>query len=277
MNQKAKVLLPILLFIYILIETILKSYNIELCSSTGCKMAGSLLKFDSIYLNYLGMLGAFILIILAFFKSNSANILYTTVAVAMVIFESILIASQLNLNPEPCKFCLGVYTFLLLILLNANFKVFLGVIPAILAVFLSFYILAIPKNKSLITQDGLYLIASKTCPHCKKTKEYLDKNGIKYKILQANDINSFYLAKSLGINKIPIAIKKYKNSYKILVGDSEIINSFNKKKEKKEPLRDNIEQNSFDKLDIYGKDTQGCSLSLDAKVSDCESGEENGK
>ncbi len=278
MREKLKVALPLLLLIYIALDTILKSYNIEICSSTGCEMAGSLLKFNSLYLNYLGMFGALILVVLAFFKGKSANVLYSVVAVAMVIFESILIASQINLNPEYCKFCLGVYTFLLLILLNANFKVFLGLIPAIAAVFMAFYILAIPKNKSLITQNGLYLIASPTCPHCKKAKEYLNENNIPYKLLPASDINAFYLAKSLGITQIPVAIKKDNTSYKVLVGDKEIISYFKKPKEAKEkPQTINEEASSISPMDIYGEKKEGCELSLSAAPTDCEEDKVDGK
>jgi glutaredoxin len=285
MRDKLKVALPALLLVYIALETILKSYNIELCSSTGCEMAGSLLKFNSTYLNYLGMLGAFALIVLAFFKGKNAHTLYTTVAVAMVIFESILIASQLNLNPELCKFCLGVYSFLLLILLNANWKLFLGLVPAIVSVFVAFSFLAIPKNKTLISQNGLYLIASPTCPHCKKTKKYLKEHAIEFRTIPASDINAFYFAKTLGISQIPIAIQKEGTSYKVLVGDKKIIEHFeaknsNLEKEQKTPIQESVsEVNGLSKLNIYGDEQEGCSLSLTATASDCEAndGGENGK
>ncbi len=279
MREKLKVALPLLLLLYIALETILASYHIKLCSSTGCEMAGSLLKFNSLYLNYLGMAGAFFLLVLAFFKGKSAEGLYIITAVAMVVFESILIASQLNLNPELCKFCLGVYGFLLAILLNASWKVFVGVIPAIIAVFIAFSFLAIPKNKTLISQDGLYLIASPTCPHCKKTKKYLQEHHISYKVLASKDINAFYLAKSLGIKEIPVAIKKEKGSYTILVGDKRIIAFFEKEqKVQEENSSKALEPTlSTSKLDIYGSDQEGCSLSLSATASDCEAGEENGK
>lgn len=280
MRDKLKVALPLLLLLYIAVETILKSYNIELCSSTGCEMAGSLLKFNSIYLNYLGMLGAATLVGLAFFKGKNADILYSVVAVAMVIFESILIASQLNLNPELCKFCLGVYTFLLLILLNANWRIFLGVVPAIIAVFIAFSILSIPKNKTLISKDGLYLIASPTCPHCKKAKAYLQEHNITYTLLPASDINAFYLAKNLGISQIPVAIIKEGNGYKVLVGDKRVIEHFERQNSKQsQPTQEEYNSAPTSSIDIYGNDKEGCSLSLEATASDCEANESeaNGK
>ena len=86
----------------------MKKNGVELCSSTGCEMAGQLLKFDSTYLNYLGAFGALSLAILAFLKWDK---LFTWLSATMVIFFSLLIASQLNLNPEVCKFFLGFMLF----------------------------------------------------------------------------------------------------------------------------------------------------------------------
>jgi len=269
MKQKLKLLLPLLLLMYIGIETYLKTVGVEACGTTGCKLAGQLLKFDSTYLNYLGMLGAATLLILGVLRGEFFSKLYTLIASAMVIFESLLIASQININPEPCIFCLGVYTFLLLILFVASPKVFGFSIPSIMAVFISFSFLSIPKNKSLINGDGLYLIASKSCPHCKKTKEFLDKEGIKYKVIKANDPNAWYFAKSLNINKIPIAIEAKKDKYNIIVGDKTIIEKFSKKSEPKpqeqipayeEPLKP--------KINLGGD--EGCSYSI-IQQSNCES------
>ncbi len=66
MNFFIRVVSPILLIIYISIETILKLQNSSLCSSTGCKLAGELLKFNSIYLNIFGIIGALAIAITGF-------------------------------------------------------------------------------------------------------------------------------------------------------------------------------------------------------------------
>jgi glutaredoxin len=265
MRNKLKIILPLLLLIYIAVDTFLKSRGIEICQATGCKLAGELLKFNSTYLNYLGMFGAFVLFTLALLRFDK---LYTITAAAMVIFESLLIASQLNINPEPCIFCLGVYTFLLLILLNSNYKVLLYSIPAILSIFIAFSLLAIPKNKTLITKDGLYLIASKTCPHCKKTKEFLNKEGIKYTIIKASDTNAYSFAKTLGIKKIPIAIEAKNGSYQITVGDEAIIEKYGKKSNSENKQSQiNPSQESFKpKLNLSGN--SGCELSY--QETSCE-------
>ncbi len=274
MRAKLRVILPLLLALYIILDTVLKANNVELCSSTGCELAGELLKFNSTYLNYLGILGALFLLLLGLIKSKWAETLYVITAVAMVAFETLLISSQLNLNPEVCKFCLGVYSFLLLILLNANWRVFLYTLPTIATIFLAFSILSIPKNKKLISNDGLYLIASKTCPHCKKTKAFLDKEGIKYSVIQAADTNAFYFAKSLNIRKIPIAIEKRGESYRVIVGDQPIIEHYSKKASKEEqktpttPQTPQSQEVLEPKLNLSGE--EGCSYSPIEEPS-CES------
>jgi len=280
MRTKARIVLPLLLAIYIAIETILKANSIKLCSSTGCELAGELLKFDSTYLNYLGILGALFLVVLAFAKSEFANKLYTITAASMVIFESLLIASQLNLNPEPCTFCLGVYGLLIIILINSNSKIFIYSLPAIGALYLAFYILAIPQNRAIIKKDGLYLIASKTCPHCKATKKYLKEQNISYNELSANDLNAFFFAKSLSISQIPVAIKKDGKKFEVIVGDKAIMKAYGKdSKEPKQEEDSNIQSSinePFNKSSIY-EQKEGCELSITAKESDCEATEQKGE
>ncbi len=268
MRAKLKTILPLLLAIYIVVDTILKANNIELCSSTGCEMAGELLKFNSTYLNYLGIAGALVLVILSLIKSEIASKLYLITAAAMVAFESLLIASQLNINPELCKFCLGVYTLLLLTLLNANIRIFAYMLPIVASIFVAFSILSIPKNKTLIKNDGLYLIASKTCPHCKATKEFLNKNGIKYQIIDAQNPNAYFFAKTLNITKIPIAIKKDGAKYNIIVGDKNIISYFSKKEESKVSPSKPMQNELQPKLNLSGE--EGCSYSP-IETPSCES------
>jgi glutaredoxin/uncharacterized membrane protein len=276
--KKFRVILPILLLIYITVETYLKSRGIEACSTTGCALAGELLKFNSTYLNYLGVLAAASLAVIALLRGEFFSKLYTVVVASMVIFESLLIASQININPEPCIFCLGVYSFLLITLFIASPKVFGYSLPAVLAVFVAFSFLSIPKNKSLIKEDGLYLISSKTCPHCKKTKEFLNKEGIKYKVITAKDTNAWYFAKSLNIKKIPIAIEAKGGSFSVTVGDRDIIEKFSKKqqkaKEQESPKQEatNTASQSYQeplrpKLNLSGD--EGCGYSI-IQESSCE-------
>ncbi len=62
----SRVFLPLLLLGYIGTETYLKLQHSSLCGAVGCKLAGELLKFDAIYLNYFGLVSVFFLIILGY-------------------------------------------------------------------------------------------------------------------------------------------------------------------------------------------------------------------
>lgn len=52
--------------------------------------------------------------------------------------------------------------------------------------------------------DGLVLFASQSCPNCKMAKEFLDKMGIKYKVLMAEE--NMELIKSLDLKTAPTLI-----------------------------------------------------------------------
>uniref|UniRef100_UPI0025E10A70 glutaredoxin family protein n=1 Tax=Nitratifractor sp. TaxID=2268144 RepID=UPI0025E10A70 len=99
-------------------------------------------------------------------------------------------------------------------------------LPAIFAIFFALSDLAIPRNEALITKDGLYLIASDHCPHCRKVKAYFAKKGIRYTKLDVNDPSVRHLAKALGIDEIPILVKRQGGKTTILYGDKPIIASF---------------------------------------------------
>ncbi len=228
----SRVILPLLLIIYIGFETWLKLHHQSLCLATGCKLAGELLRFPSIYLNYLGLVATIAILllgILSIFRSSFEK-LYFIALYSAISFESIMIGYQIFANPEPCLFCLGVYSGLILIALFSRPKYLLYALPAIFSIFFALSDLAIPKNQSLIKKDGLYLIASNHCPHCLKVKAYLAKNKISYTQLSVTSPSVRYLAKSLGIDAIPILLKRHNGKSTIIYGDEPIISSFKAKK-----------------------------------------------
>ncbi len=224
----SRVLLPILLLAYIGYETWLKLHHLSLCSATGCRLAGELLRFPSIYLNYMGMaaVGAILLFGLLSLFRPAFEKLYFIALYAAIAFESIMIGYQIFANPEPCLFCLGVYGGLLLIALASRPRWFLYTLPAIFALFFALGDLAIPKNQALVQGDGLYLIASDHCPHCRKVKEYFKEHKVNYRLLSVNDPSVRHLAKALGISEIPILIRREGVRTLILYGDRPIIDTF---------------------------------------------------
>ncbi len=258
----SRVLLPLALLGYIGYETWLKLHHLSLCSATGCKLAGELLRFPSIYLNYMGMaaVGAILLFGLLSLFRPAFEKLYFIALYAAVAFESIMIGYQLFANPEPCLFCLGVYGGLLLIALASRPAWFLYALPAILAIFFALGDLAIPRNAPLIKENGLYLIASEHCPHCQKVKNYFAKHGILYTKLSVSDPSVRHLAKALGIDEIPILIERKGGLTTIRYGDQSIISHFETKSPEAQSPKPTPAEPAPAAEDLLGKNGGGCSL-----------------
>ncbi|WP_456456246.1 hypothetical protein [Nitratifractor sp.] len=232
MKIVSRVLLPLLLLFYIGYETWLKLHHLSLCSATGCRLAGELLRFPSIYLNYMGLaaVGAILLFGLFSLFSRAFEKLYFIALYTAIAFESVMIGYQIFANPEPCLFCLGVYGGLLLIALASRPRWLLYALPMIFALFFALGDLAIPRNEALIKGDGLYLVASDHCPHCQKVKKYFAEHHIAYHKLSVNDPSVRHLAKALGITEIPILIRRKGGVTTILYGDRPILATFENSK-----------------------------------------------
>ncbi|WP_457607084.1 glutaredoxin family protein [Nitratifractor sp.] len=257
----ARVILPLALLSYIAYETWLKFHHQSLCSATGCRLAGELLRFPDIYLNYMGLgaVGAILLFGLLSLFSRAFEKLYFITLYAAIAFESIMIGYQIFVNPEPCIFCLGVYGGLLLIALASRPAWLVYALPAILAIFFALGDLAIPRNEALIKGDGLYLVASDHCPHCKKVKEFFAQKKIDYRLLPVSDPSVRHLAKALGIGEIPILIRRKGGETTILYGDRPIIASFNK--ENVAPATEPLPSPAGSFNPYAGPEQEGCSLS----------------
>ncbi len=222
------IFLPILFFLYVSGETYLKLHHSSLCASTGCKLADSLLLFDSIYLNYIGMFAGFgILItgILAYKKVIHINLFYIVVGSAL-LFETIMLGYQYFASPEMCKFCMGVYAFLVAILITASFRHFIVTAMGVVSVLMALSFLAIPQSKPYVLKDGNYLLQSVSCPHCKKVKKYMKDNSIAFTKIDIEDIEAQHFATFLNFKTIPILIKKEGSHIKIINGDKDIIDSY---------------------------------------------------
>jgi len=228
MNFFSRVLLPLFLFIYIAVETYLKLHHTSLCEATGCKLAGELLRFNPLYLNYLGLGAVFVLVLLGYFslKSKLVEKLFFMVLYSAIAFEATILGYQFLANPEPCLFCLGIFSSLSLIALLSHTKNFPLIAAIALSVFLGLSTLAITKNKSFIVANGDYLIASKTCPHCKKVKKYFGEQNIKYTPISVEEASARSFLKFAGITTIPVLVHKDSQGLSLLVGDKKIIAHF---------------------------------------------------
>ncbi len=228
MKKISFIVLPILFLLYVSGETYLKLNHSSLCESTGCKLADSLLLFDSIYLNFIGVLAALAILItglLAYKRVVHKNFFYIVVG-ASLLFETIMLGYQYYASPEMCKFCMGVYGFLVIIMFTASRRHFLVAMIGAISVFTSLSFLAIPEATSFVTQDGTYLLQSKSCPHCKKVKAYMHENNIDFTKIDIERIEAQHFATFLNFKTIPILIVKEGKNVKIINGDKDIINSY---------------------------------------------------
>jgi len=224
----SRVFLPFLLLSYIGIETYLKLQHTSLCGEVGCKLAGELLRFDYMYLNYFGLAGVLSLILLGYrsLKSSFFETLFFILLYSAIAFEATILAYQFIANPEPCIFCLSVFSSLLVIALFTHVKHFTIVIAAALSILLGLSALTIPQNRSFITIPGLYLIQSDTCSHCKKVKEYFAEHHMDYTSISSKEINARGFLKFVDISSIPVLVIKEPSGISILKGDKKIIEHF---------------------------------------------------
>ncbi len=228
MKLVGRVALPILLLIYITVETIAKLNHTSICGSTGCKLAGQLLIFPSIYLNFMGLAAVFGILILGWLslKREWFDKLFFIALYGAIAFESIMFAYQYFVNPEPCIFCGGVYGGLLLIALITSPRYFIYALPVITAEWIALGTLAMPKNMELIAKEGTYLIHSETCPHCKKVRKYFADHNITYTPIDVHNPNARSLLKDLGLSSIPNLVIKKDHKLTIINGDEGIIEHY---------------------------------------------------
>jgi len=278
MNFFSRVLLPLFLFIYIAIETYLKLNHTSLCEATGCKLAGELLRFNPLYLNYLGLGAVFTLLVLGYLslKSKLIEKLFFMVLYAAIAFEATILGYQFLANPEPCIFCMGIFSSLVLIALLGQPKNFPLIAAIALSIFLGLNTLAITKNKSFLTQEGTYLLHSDTCPHCKKVKNYLAKHNIQYTPISIEEASARSFLKFAGFNTIPVLVLKDAQGVRMFEGDHKIIthyeNANNTQSSKTVPKTTPAQQSSTLGLpnDLFSATSEpGCAITI-TETPDCE-------
>ena len=260
------ILLPFLFLSYLVADTYLKLNHSALCHTKGCELAAGLIRIDSLTLNYIGIASAMLLLFLGVlvFKELVSKKIFVIYLASCIMFETIMLGYQFFASPELCKFCLGVYGFLLVIMLFASGKYFLSVIPLVLAPFMALGLLAIPNGDFFVTKDANYLIQSPTCPHCKLVKKYLHDKKIPFIKLQASDIEDRNFIKFLGYKTIPMLIVKKGSQVTIINGDEDIVEYFESKNPKNSTI---VESPTIDLLSD-SKKSDGCEIDISLKP-DC--------
>lgn len=277
MHFFSRVFLPFLLLVYMGVETYLKLQHTSLCGEVGCKLAGELLRFNALYLNYFGLAGLFFLLIVGYrsLKSTFFETLFFILLYAAIAFEATILAYQFIANPEPCIFCMGIFSSLLLIALFSHVKNFAVVIASVLAIFLGLSSVNISKNKAYVSAPGLYLIQSETCSHCKKVKEYFAEHDIHYTPISVKEVNPKAFLKFVDISTIPVLVMKETSNITVITGDKKIIAHFEAQQKTDIPtpetvpaeIQSNTLELSSDFLSAGGDD--GCALTI-TETPSCE-------
>jgi len=164
MKKISYIYLPLLFLVYVTVEVILKLQNLSICDTSGCILADGLLRFDSIYLNYIGVFDALLILIFGciVYKYDNYKKIFFIVLYSSILFETIMIAYQYWANPTMCLFCLGVYGFLFTITILTSKNKIILILPFILSNIIALSFLNIPKSISfIVTIQHLELISKK--------------------------------------------------------------------------------------------------------------------
>ncbi|CAA6816567.1 MAG: Unknown protein [uncultured Sulfurovum sp.] len=174
------------------------------------------------------MLAAFAILLLGIlsYKKIIPEILFFIVLISSLLFESIMLGYQYFASPEMCKFCMGIYAFLIVILFLSSRKYFLIAVPAVVSVLMALSFLAIPNATAFVSKDGTYLLQSNSCEHCKKVKTYLNDNNIDFIKIDIENIEAQHFATFLNFKSIPILLTKEGKNIKIINGPQNIIDSY---------------------------------------------------
>jgi glutaredoxin len=246
-------------------------------------LADGLLHFSSIYLNYAGVAGAFLIMILGFlaYKRDSFKKYFYYVVFIALLFETIMLGYQYFASPQMCKFCMGVYAFLLSILLFSARGYFLVAVPAILALLVALSSLKIANTAPVVMADGVYLIQSPTCPHCKKVKKYLKEKKIEFKKIGIKRAEAQNFITFLGYHTIPMLIVKDGSKVQVVNGDEDIINYYEnlEKGDTKEENKESQTASSQEPInvdDLFGNigGEEGCGFLPMEKEESCDTPKE---
>ena len=277
MKLFSRVVLPLALLVYIAVETWAKLHHTSICGSTGCKLAGQLLVFPSIYLNYMGLAAAFGIMVLGglSLRNGAFEKLFFIALYSALGFETIMFAYQFLVNPEPCIFCGGVYGSLFLIALASRPRYLLYALPGIAALWIALATLAIPKNAPLITDNGRYLIHSETCPHCKKVKAYFAEHNITYIPVSVRETNARAFLKMLNIASIPVLVTREGDRTVILKGDEPILKHFGNQQSAPSAATPASSATRSEAVPLKADTQSGCALdnqldALPGEESECE-------
>jgi uncharacterized membrane protein len=200
-----------------LAELILSLLNSSLCSSVGCRIVESYLRFDERYMYALGFLFFCALYVTerkeAFKKYSSLLLMFALAA------EGYLVGFQFFVAHTVCPFCIALAS---VIICMALLKLISGVREPMLAGFCLFVLTgalvgSINIASTPIPTDRHYvLIHSKDCTHCEEVIRFSKERAIPLALIEARDVKS--ALGWMGIDAVPILICNDDDGKKIYSG-----------------------------------------------------------
>jgi uncharacterized membrane protein/glutaredoxin len=205
-----------------LTELILSAMNSSLCSSTGCRVVESYLRFNESFMYIMGFSFFAALLIaerVASLRKYGALLLLFALAA-----EGYLIGFQIFVAGNICSFCFVVASFIAFL---ALIKFFSGAREPILVGCLLFALIfsavySINASSEPIPSGSQYvLIYSGDCPHCEEVISFAKEKSIKLTLQDVKEVKG--AMRAMGLNAVPVLVCNDPDGKKIYSGAANII------------------------------------------------------
>jgi hypothetical protein len=203
-----------------LAELILSLMNSSLCSSVGCRIVESYLRFDERYMYALGFL-----FFCALYISERTEVLRKfsgLLLMCALAAEGYLVGFQLFIAQTVCPYCIALASIIAGI---ALLKLISGAREPMLAGFCLFLLTgalvgSINTTSTPIPSGKYVLIYSKDCLHCEEVIRFSREKAIPLTLCEAGEVTG--ALRSIGIDSVPVLVCNDVDGKKIYSGANNI-------------------------------------------------------
>lgn len=199
-----------------LTELVLSLLNSSLCSSDGCRIVESYLRFDERYMYALGFL--FFCALFVGERREALRKYSSLLLVCALAAEGYLVGFQLFVAHTFCPFCITVAS---IIIVAALLKLIGGTREPMLAGFCLFALTctlvgSINASSMAIPASKFVLIYAKDCPHCEEVIRFAKERAIPLTLCEAGEVRE--ALRWMGIEAVPVLVCNDDDSKKIYSG-----------------------------------------------------------
>ena len=199
-----------------LTELVLSLLNSSLCSSEGCRIVESYLRFDERYMYALGFL-----FFCALFVAGRREVLgkYSSLLlICALTAEGYLVGFQFFVAHTVCPFCIAVASIVAGL---ALLKLISGAREPMLVGFCLFILTgslvgSINASSTPIPSGKYVLIYSRECPHCEEVIRFAKERSIPLTLIEANEVKG--ALGWMGIDAVPVLVCNDDDGKKIYSG-----------------------------------------------------------